>query len=61
MMPEVSPQFMLIVKELSQGLDYELGPRGNLGDTCIEEYYNNKDRYITTGAKLKKYLSQQAQ
>ena len=26
-----------------------------------EEYYNNKDRYIATGAKLKKYLSQQAQ
>lgn len=42
MMPEVSPQFMLIVKELSQGLDYELGPKGNLGDTCIEEYYNNR-------------------
>ena len=26
-----------------------------------EEYYNNKDRYIATGAKLKKYLSQQVQ
>ena len=39
MMPEVNPQYMLIVKELSQDLDYELGPRGNLGDTCIEDYY----------------------
>ena len=40
--PIMNPQYMLIVKELSQGLDYELGPRGNLGDTCMEDYYNNR-------------------